>query len=89
VPSIRKSTLTAIPFPLPPLEEQKRIVRTLDGLVKKLEAERRRLLEAEEALGLLERSILDRAFRGKLGTAGEKDEPIVLLVKKTFSPSRK
>ncbi|REJ15793.1 MAG: hypothetical protein C6W57_10025 [Caldibacillus debilis] len=89
VPSIRKSTLTAIPFPLPPLEEQKRIVRTLDGLVKKLEAERRRLLEAEEALGLLERSILDRAFRGKLGTAGEKDEPIVLQVKKTFSPCRK
>ena len=68
-------------FPLPPLEEQKEIVRILDEILEK-ESKIKELVELEEAIELLEKSILDKAFRGKLGTQNKDDEPAIELLKK-------
>lgn len=71
-------------FPLPPLEEQKEIVRILDEILEK-ESKIKELIELEEAIELLEKSILDKAFRGKLGTQNKDDEPAIELLKKYYN----
>lgn len=68
-------------FPLPPLKEQEEIVRILDDILEK-ESKIKELIELEEAIELLEKSILDKAFRGKLGTQNKDDEPAIELLKK-------
>lgn len=40
------------------------------------------LIDLEEQIDLLEKSILDKAFRGKLGTQDINDEPALELLKK-------
>lgn len=67
--------------PLPPLKEQEEIVRILDDILEK-ESKIKELIELEEAIELLEKSILDKAFRGKLGTQNKDDEPAIELLKK-------
>ena len=66
---------------LPPLEEQKEIVRVLD---KVFEEENRisELISLENKIEILEKTILDRAFRGELGTGNNDDEPAIELLKK-------
>ena len=68
-------------IPLPPLEEQKEIVRVLD---KVFEEENRisELISLENKIEILEKTILDRAFRGELGTGNNDDEPAIELLKK-------
>ena len=53
-------------IPLPPLEEQKRIVAYLEALQEKITALRTSQETIAEDLRRLEQSILDRAFRGEL-----------------------
>ena len=68
-------------FPLPPLEEQKEIVRVLDKI---FEEENRisELISLENKIEILEKTILDRAFCGELGTGNNDDEPAIELLKK-------
>ena len=68
-------------FQFPPLEEQKEIVRVLD---KVFEEENRisELISLENKIEILEKTILDRAFRGELGTGNNDDEPAIELLKK-------
>jgi len=54
------------PIPLPPLDEQRRIVAHLDGVRQKVSALKAAQEETEERLRELEQSILDKAFRGEL-----------------------
>jgi len=68
-------------IPLPPLEEQQEIVRVLEEILEK-EKKVKELIELEEKIDLLEKSILDKAFRGKLGTQDKNDEPALELLKK-------
>lgn len=68
-------------FPLPPLEEQQEIVRVLEEVLEK-EKKVKELIDLEEQIDLLEKSILDKAFRGKLGTQDINDEPALELLKK-------
>lgn len=66
-PSIRKEEFLSLSVNLPPIDEQKEIVRVLDSL---LEKEQRTKEIAEKILSeidLLKRTILARAFRGELG----------------------
>jgi type I restriction enzyme, S subunit len=58
--------LKAIPLPLPPLDEQRRIVAYLDGLQAKVNALRGLQSASGEELSALMPSILDRAFKGEL-----------------------
>lgn len=69
------------PILLPPLEEQKEIVRVLDKI---FEEENRisKLISLENKIEILEKTILDRAFRGELGTGNNDDEPAIELLKK-------
>ena len=68
------------PFPLPPLEEQQEIVRVLDEVLEN-ENKVKELLELEERIDILEKSILHKAFKGELGTQNSSDESALELLK--------
>ena len=78
---ISRNDIENLLFPLPPLEEQKEIVRVLD---KVFEEENRisELISLENKIEILEKTILDRAFRGELGTGNNDDEPAIELLKR-------
>lgn len=78
---ISKENIINLNFPLPPLKEQEEVVRILDEILEK-ESKIKELIELEEAIELLEKSILDKAFRGELGTQNKDDEPAIELLKK-------
>ena len=66
--------------PLPPLEEQQEIVRVLDEVLEN-ENKVKELLELEERIEILEKSILHKAFKGELGTQNSSDESALNLLK--------
>ena len=66
--------------PLPPLEEQQEIVRVLDEVLEN-ENKVKELLELEERIDILEKSILHKAFKGELGTQNSSDESALKLLK--------
>jgi type I restriction enzyme S subunit len=66
VPSLRKGDVEEIPFPLPPLAEQKRIVAKIEELFSELEAGEESLRVARRQLGVYRQSLLKQAFEGKL-----------------------
>jgi type I restriction enzyme S subunit len=53
-------------IPVPPLDEQRRIVAYLDGLQAKINALRELQFASGKELSALMPSILDRAFKGEL-----------------------
>ncbi|MCF2624745.1 restriction endonuclease subunit S [Fusobacterium perfoetens] len=78
-----KSTL----FPLPPLDEQKEIVRILDKVFEE-ENKISELISLEEKVEILEKTILDKAFRGELGTGNSDDEPAIELLKRALEKNK-
>jgi type I restriction enzyme S subunit len=66
VPQINKGDLTSLPIPVPPLEEQYRVVEYLDSLQRSMDG--MNLLQAQTAteLDALLPAILDRAFKAEL-----------------------
>ena len=72
--------MRSYPFPLPPLEEQQEIVRVLDEVLEN-ENKVKELLELEERIDILEKSILHKAFKGELGTQNSSDESAMKLLK--------
>ena len=79
-PSINIEIFNNTPIPLPPLEEQQEIVRILDEVLEN-ENRVKELLELEERIDILEKSILNKAFKGELGTQNNSDEPAIELLK--------
>ena len=67
-------------FPLPPIEEQKEIVRILDNIFTK-ENLINELISLEDKIQALEKSILSKAFRGELGTNSKDDIEAMELLK--------
>ena len=63
---MRLEALWGAIIPLPPLAEQHRIVAELEAVREKLQALKEAQAETGEELQRLERSILDKAFRGEL-----------------------
>ncbi len=55
-----------LPIPLPPLDEQRRIVAYLDGLQAKVDALKQFQAQTQVELEALLPSVLDKAFKGKL-----------------------
>ncbi len=80
--SINLSKLSAFPLPLPPLEEQKEIVRKLEKMMKFADQVEERVKEAEEKLNKFNQSVLAKAFRGKLVPQDSNDEPASVLLGK-------
>ncbi|KKC29500.1 restriction endonuclease subunit S [Caldanaerobacter subterraneus KAk] len=64
--AITKKDLQNVFIPLPPLEEQRRIVAYLDQIQQQVAALKRAQAETEAELKRLEQAILDKAFRGDL-----------------------
>ena len=81
--NINSKKLRNFEVPLPPLEEQQEIVRILEKLLDH-ENEARALIDMEEKIDLLEKSILPKAFRGELDTNDTNDEPAIELLKKSL-----
>ena len=79
-PNVNSPSLQALLVPLPPLEEQQEIVRVLDEVLEN-ENKVKELLELEERIDILEKSILHKAFKGELGTQNSNDEPALELLK--------
>ena len=73
--------MKSYPFPLPLLEEQQEIVRILDEVLEN-ENKVKELVELEERINILEKSILNKAFKGELGTQNSEDEFALELLKK-------
>ena len=79
-PSINIEIFNNTPISLPPLEEQQEIVRILNEVLEN-ENKVKELLELEERIDILEKSILNKAFKGELGTQNNSDESAIELLK--------
>ena len=79
-PSINIEIFNNTPIFLPPLEEQQEIVRILNEVLEN-ENKVKELLELEERIDILEKSILNKAFKGELGTQNNSDESAIELLK--------
>lgn len=66
VPSLRKGDVQEIPFPLPPLPEQKRIADKLDTLLARIDACRDRLDRIPKIIKQFRQSVLAAATSGRL-----------------------
>lgn len=66
VPQINHKDIEPLLIPLPPLDEQKRIVNKVEELFTKLDAGIQELTRAKEKLKVYRQSVLKHAFEGKL-----------------------
>ncbi|WP_144612340.1 restriction endonuclease subunit S [Bacillus cereus] len=66
LPRVSPKSMDVLSFPLPPLNEQKRIVEKAERLLNKIEEAKQLIEEAKETFELRRAAILDKAFRGEL-----------------------
>jgi type I restriction enzyme S subunit len=69
-------------IPLPPLPEQKEIVRRVEDLFKFADSIEERFKQAKAQVDKLTNSILAKAFRGELVPQDERDEPASVLLER-------
>ena len=67
-------------IPLPPLEEQRRIVAEVEERLSAIDALRAAIERAQRRSAALRRAILERAFRGELVPQNPSDEPAEALL---------
>ncbi|WP_248930350.1 restriction endonuclease subunit S [Paenibacillus hamazuiensis] len=65
-PNISGKMIESLKFPLPPLNEQKRIADKVERLLDKINQAKQLIEEAKETFELRRAAILDKAFRGEL-----------------------
>jgi type I restriction enzyme S subunit len=75
VPSLRKSDLEVLPFPIPPLPEQHRIVEKIDEVFSDLDAGVASLQRAKGNLKRYRASVLKSAVEGRLTEEWRKGNP--------------
>jgi len=93
IPGIERATVLNAAFPLPPLEEQKRIVAKIEELMPFVE----QYAKASTKLNMLnasfpdqmKKSILQQAVQGKLVPQDPSDEPASVLLKKIAEEKQK
>lgn len=66
IPYIRLGNLNDFEIPIPPLEEQKRIVEQIEKLFSKLDEAKNILLDVQQSYKLQKQSLLQEAFSGNL-----------------------
>ena len=85
IPGIERDNVLQLPFPLPPLAEQRRIVAKIEELLPLVEeygkAEERLTALNAEFPDKLRKSILQQAIQGKLTERDPSDEPASELLK--------
>ncbi|HZR03204.1 MAG TPA: restriction endonuclease subunit S, partial [Burkholderiales bacterium] len=80
--NVNGTKLAAMPIPLPPLTEQRRILAHVDQRLSLIEAMRDAVKTANRRNAALKRSILERAFHGELVPHDPSDEPASLLLER-------
>ncbi|MBB3907316.1 restriction endonuclease subunit S [Anoxybacteroides rupiense] len=66
IPHVNPEILWNIPFPVSPLNEQKRIAEKIERLFAKIDEAKRLIEEVKESVELRRAAILEKAFRGEL-----------------------
>ncbi|CAN5653023.1 restriction endonuclease subunit S [soil metagenome] len=79
-PRLGLGGIRVLEIPLPPLEEQRRIVAKVEERLSVIDAMRTSIERAERRSAVLRRSILERAFRGELVPQDPSDEPASVLL---------
>ena len=74
------SQLADYELPLPPLEDQRRIVQEIDERLSRIDAMRASIERAQRRSAALRAAILERAFRGELVPQDPADEPAEALL---------
>ena len=82
--NINAKKLGNFEIPIPDINEQQEIVKMLDKLLVE-EDNAKDLIDLENHIDLLEKSILSKAFRGELGTHDPNDEPAIKLLEKVLA----
>lgn len=77
-----KEDLSSLPFPLPPVLEQERIVQKIESCFSKIEETEQNLNKVEILLEKYRESLLAKAFRGELIPQNLDDEPASVLISK-------
>ena len=80
--SINQTVLRSLPVPLPPLREQKHIVRTLTNELRSAETAGLGLARQLNHATILRQSILKRAFEGRLVSQAPDDESASVLLQR-------
>jgi type I restriction enzyme S subunit len=80
--SINLTTLSALPLPIPPVAEQKEIVRRIEALFEFVNQIETRYQKAKAHVDKLTQSILAKAFRGELVLQDPNDEPAGVLLER-------
>lgn len=73
-PSVRNKEFLELKIPVPPAEEQGRIAKKIAKLLDALNEEMHITTEVEERLSFVKQGILNKAFRGALGTGEPEKE---------------
>ena len=81
-PALNRARVRALNVPLPPLEEQHRIVAEVEQRLSVIDAMRAAIEAAKARSAALRRSILERAFRGELAPQNPGDEPASVLLER-------
>ncbi|WP_338786286.1 restriction endonuclease subunit S [Metabacillus sp. FJAT-53654] len=77
---IRKELIEDFVIGLPPMKEQKRISEKIKRFLSKIEEAKQLIEEAKETFELRRAAILDKAFRGVLGTNDSKEESVIKVL---------
>ena len=80
LPKINQKSLNELIVPVPPIDEQKEIVRHIKNMLVIIQSRSNALVEILSDLGRLDRSILAKAFRGELVPQDPNDEPAAVLL---------
>jgi type I restriction enzyme S subunit len=87
--NLNKTTLSSLPVPVPPEEEQKEIVRRVDELFLLASAVERHYSDVKNRSDRLTQSVLCKAFRGELVPQDHEDEPAEILLEKIMAAKLK
>lgn len=84
VKHLSSRTIQDIPLPLPPLNEQRRIVDKIEAMFERIDKGVENLRDARRTLGLYRQSLLKSAFEGRLTAAWRAANPDKLEDPKTL-----
>lgn len=76
------SQIDEFPVPVPPIDEQHRIVAEIESRASVIDAMRDSLEVAKRRSAALRRAILERAFKGELVPQDPADEPVSILLER-------
>ena len=88
-PHVNVGAIKSYPIPLPPLEEQKEIVRQVNKLFAFADKLETRYKKAKEKIDKLPQSVLAKTFRGELVPQDPNDEPASELLKRIIAEKEK